>query len=159
MAIYQVLTNGEKKDIDTQELTDLDIVPTGPQQYHLLKDGIRYDVEVLNLNHTEKTLLLLINGQKVNVEIKDQYDLLVHRLGLSKVNLVQEKEIKAPMPGLIVDVLVEPGTQVEKGTPLLILEAMKMENMLKATSDGLVESVLVSKGQTVDKNQVLIALD
>lgn len=159
MAIYQVLTNGEKKDIDPQELTDLDIVSTGPQQYHLLKDGIRYDVEVLNLNPTEKTLLLLINGQKVNIEIKDQYDLLVQRLGLSKVKLVQEKEIKAPMPGLIVEVLVAPGTQVEKGTPLLILEAMKMENMLKATSDGLVESVLVSKGQTVDKNQVLIALD
>lgn len=159
MALYQVLTNGETKDIDTQHLADLDIVSTGPGQYHLLQNGKRYEVEVLDLNLTEKTMLLLVNGQKVNLEIKDQHDLLVQRLGLSKVKLVLDKEIKAPMPGLIVDVLVAPGATVEKGTPLLILEAMKMENMLKATGDGVVQSVLINKGQTVDKNQVLIALD
>lgn len=159
MAIYQVLTNGGQTDVDTLQLADLDIVATGKGEYHLLKDGKRYEIEVLDLDLTEKTMLLHVNGQKVNLEIKDQYDLLVQRLGLSKVKLVLDKEIKAPMPGLIVDVLVEAGTTVEKGTPLLILEAMKMENMLKATGDGVVQSIQISKGDTVEKSQVLITLD
>lgn len=159
MAKYQVLTNGEQKDIDSQQLANLDIIATGKSKYHLLKDGKRYEVEVLNLNLTEKTVLLKVNGQKVNLTIKDKHDLLVQRLGLSKVKLVLDKEIKAPMPGLIIDVLVEPGAKVEKGTPLLILEAMKMENLLKATGNGVVQSVLVEKGETVEKNHVLITLE
>lgn len=64
--------------------------------------------------------------------------------------------LKAPMPGLVVRVLVESGQKVLEGTSLIVLEAMKMENELKAVSQGTVEAVSVSRGQTVEKGQVLL---
>ena len=66
------------------------------------------------------------------------------------------KDIKAPMPGLILDLKVKPGDEVKKGDVVLILEAMKMENIIKAPGDGLVKAVKVNLKQSVEKNQVLI---
>jgi biotin carboxyl carrier protein len=60
------------------------------------------------------------------------------------------------MPGLIIDLRVKEGDQVKAGDPLLILEAMKMENIIKASGDSIVKSLKVKKGETVEKNQVLI---
>jgi biotin carboxyl carrier protein len=159
MAAYQVITNGENYDIDEQQLAELDLIPIGENHFHLLQQGKRYEIEVLGTNLSNKSILLKVNGQKINLEIKDKYDLLVQKMGLGKVTAFLDKEIKAPMPGLMVEVLIQVGDTVEKGTPLLILEAMKMENMLKSTGDGVVQSVLVTKGETVEKNQVLITLD
>lgn len=64
--------------------------------------------------------------------------------------------IKAPIPGLITRILVEPGVSVRAGQPLLVLEAMKMENEIRAPFDGVVSSVSVAGGQTVIRNQVLV---
>jgi len=66
------------------------------------------------------------------------------------------KEIKAPMPGLILDIKVAPGDVVKKGDVLVILEAMKMENSIKSPGDGMVKIVRVGLKQSVEKNQVLI---
>ncbi|MFH0916526.1 MAG: biotin/lipoyl-containing protein [bacterium] len=67
--------------------------------------------------------------------------------------------IRAPMPGRIVDVLVEVGDPVEAGDVLLILEAMKMENELRAPKKGTVVSVLVKKGDPAESGQLLVALE
>jgi len=67
--------------------------------------------------------------------------------------------LKAPMPGLVVRVQVEPGQQVEAGTPLVVLEAMKMENELKAPGPAIVKVVRVSPGEAVEKGQVLLEFD
>ena len=60
------------------------------------------------------------------------------------------------MPGLVLEILVEPGHSVNAGDPLMILEAMKMENVLKSPGQAIVKSVEVVKGAPVEKNQVLI---
>jgi biotin carboxyl carrier protein len=65
-------------------------------------------------------------------------------------------EIKAPMPGLILKVLVGAGDTVAKGDNLLVVEAMKMENIIKAPGDGVVSAILTQAGDKVEKNQVLI---
>jgi biotin carboxyl carrier protein len=80
-------------------------------------------------------------------------------MGLSIASNQAADDVKAPMPGLVLDILVEAGQTIQKGDSLLILEAMKMENVLKATGDGTVKSVIVEKGNAVDKNQVLIELE
>jgi acetyl/propionyl-CoA carboxylase alpha subunit len=66
------------------------------------------------------------------------------------------KTLKAPMPGLVLEVMVGPGTEVKKGDPLLVLEAMKMENVLKAPTDAVIKDVIVEISAAVEKNQVLV---
>ena len=68
-------------------------------------------------------------------------------------------KINAPMPGTILRVLVEPGQAVKKGTVLLILEAMKMENEIMAANDGTVASVNVTKNQQVNSGDLMISLN
>ncbi|WP_146088847.1 biotin/lipoyl-containing protein [Neolewinella xylanilytica] len=91
--------------------------------------------------------------------LSDNYDLLVERLGLSVNVEAATNEVTAPMPGLILEVLVEVGQEVTGGTPLLVLEAMKMENVLKADGEGTVKAIRVSKGDAVDKRQLLIEME
>jgi biotin carboxyl carrier protein len=62
------------------------------------------------------------------------------------------------MPGLVLNVMVEEGQKIKKGDAILVLEAMKMENILKATSEGEVKKILVKKGDKIEKNQVLVSL-
>ncbi|MNR65826.1 2-oxoglutarate carboxylase large subunit [compost metagenome] len=66
------------------------------------------------------------------------------------------KEIKAPMPGLVLNVMVQEGQEVGKGDNLLVLEAMKMENIIKSPDSGIVKKILITKGDKVEKNEVLI---
>jgi glutaconyl-CoA/methylmalonyl-CoA decarboxylase subunit gamma len=65
----------------------------------------------------------------------------------------------APVPGKIVDVFVKPGDGVEEGSPLLVLEAMKMENELRAPKKGTVTAVLVAKGDTAERGQLLVGIE
>jgi len=68
-------------------------------------------------------------------------------------------ELRAPMPGLVVRVAVQPGDRVSAGDPLVVMEAMKMENELRAESDGIVGDVHVSEGTTVDRDDVLVTFE
>ncbi|MCE3258805.1 MAG: acetyl-CoA carboxylase biotin carboxyl carrier protein subunit, partial [Bacteroidetes bacterium] len=96
------------------------------------------------------------NSVKFNLQLKDKYDELLHTLGLDNLATKKVSEIKAPMPGMVLNVLVGEGTAVKKGDALIILEAMKMENILKSPADGIVKKVIATKGNAVEKNQVLI---
>ena len=68
-------------------------------------------------------------------------------------------EVKAPMPGIILEMKAQPGDKVNKGDTLLILEAMKMENAILSPKDGVVKSVWSETGDTVDKNKLLVELE
>ncbi|MDO8723518.1 MAG: biotin/lipoyl-containing protein [Syntrophales bacterium] len=68
-------------------------------------------------------------------------------------------EVLAPMPGKIIDVLVNVGDKVSEDDELLILEAMKMENPVYATADGVVKEIKVKKDDTVDSDQLLIIIE
>ncbi|MEP2771713.1 MAG: biotin/lipoyl-containing protein [Fulvivirga sp.] len=142
-----------KIDGDTYEW---DMVEIGNKSFHVIHKNKSYRAEVLAFNKQEKTLTVRINGSKYNVEVKDKLDLLLERLGMDKLAANEVKDIKAPMPGLVLDILVNEGDEVKKGDQVMILEAMKMENVLKSPGDGTVKSIKVKKGEGVDKNQVMI---
>ncbi|GAA3948996.1 biotin/lipoyl-containing protein [Hymenobacter algoricola] len=133
-----------------------DIVALGQGRYHILLEGRSYSAEVISADYTAKTFQLKIAGQQVEVEAKDRFDLLLDKLGMSNVAASKVNELKAPMPGLIVDIRVVPGQTVQKGDPLLVLEAMKMENILKAPTDGTVGAIKVTLRDNVTKGQVLV---
>lgn len=83
---------------------------------------------------------------------------LMERMGLEEAGTAGSKELRAPMPGKVLEVLVEPGQPVVEGDPMLVLEAMKMENVLRAGGEGSIGSILVAPGEAVEKDAVLIAL-
>lgn len=133
-----------------------DIADLGAGRYHVLHEGRSYNAEIVSADYTTKDIVLKINGQRVELHAKDRFDLLLERLGMSNAATTKVNELKAPMPGLIVDIRVQPGQAVLKGDPLLVLEAMKMENILKAPADGTVNSIKVTLRDNVQKGQVLV---
>lgn len=140
--------NGEPFAWDLVKLTD--------RTYHILYRNQSYSAELLDLNAAEKTVSLRINGQIHQIQLKDRFDLLLEKMGMSDAAATKVNNLKAPMPGLIVGINVAPGDVVTKGDSLLILEAMKMENNLKAPGDGTVKAIRASKGDRVEKGQILI---
>ena len=97
-----------------------------------------------------------INNTSYSLDIKDKYDDLLHSLGLDSLASKKVNDIKAPMPGMVLNILVTEGQEVKKGDPILVLEAMKMENVLKSPTDGIIKKIAINKGVAVEKNQILI---
>ncbi|MDT0689032.1 acetyl-CoA carboxylase biotin carboxyl carrier protein subunit [Salegentibacter sp. F188] len=144
-------TNDEITALDQQKLTT--------SKFHVLKEHHSFKAEILNYDFNQKKYSVRINSNIYEVDISNELDLLIEEMGLSLGSAQAVNDIKAPMPGLILDVVVKEGDKVKEGDYLLVLEAMKMENTLTAPGDGIIKSVHVEKGQTVDKNQLLIELE
>jgi biotin carboxyl carrier protein len=126
--------------------------------YHALVDQKSYNVEVESIDNKTKSYSIKVNGTTFQIELTSPYDQLLKELGMDMSQVSKIGNLKSPMPGLVVNVLVEENMQVKKGDTLVILEAMKMENSLKAANDAVVKKVNVKKGQVVDKNAILIQL-
>jgi biotin carboxyl carrier protein len=131
--------NGQETEIDVQPLRN-------GKSAHILYEKKSYNIQILEVSEEEKTQTIRVNGNTYTVAIEDKYDILLKQLGL----------VKAPMPGLVLNVMVEEGDEVKKGDSLLVLEAMKMENILKSTTNGIVSKIFVAKGDKTEKNAVLI---
>ena len=116
-------------------------------------------MEVVEVDYARKEYTLLLEGQKIQLRLADHFDTLVKQMGLSESGSQKVTNIMAPMPGLVLDILVEVGSMVSAGDPVLILEAMKMENIIKAGGDGRISNITVKKGNAVDKGQLLVELD
>ncbi len=133
-----------------------DLVKLSDRTFHILHQNRSYTAELLDLNTAEKTVQLKINGHVHQIQLKDRFDLLLEKMGISSAASAKVNDLKAPMPGLIVGINVQPGDVVSKGDNLLVLEAMKMENMLKAVGSGTIKTIRIAKGDRVEKGQVLV---
>lgn len=133
-----------------------DIAKTGDYHYQVVFEEKSFNLELVSIDQESKTVILKLNNKPCEIQIKDKFDLLLDKLGLNMTTSSAAKDIKAPMPGLIFDIKVKEGDEVKKGDPVLILEAMKMENILKSPGDGTVQAIKIKKGDSVEKNQVLI---
>ncbi|MEN8928771.1 MAG: acetyl-CoA carboxylase biotin carboxyl carrier protein subunit [Flavobacteriales bacterium] len=147
----QVLLNNESKNLDIISLSD--------SKKHLILDNKSFSIEHVSFDKEKKEAVLKVNNNTYKVELKDKYDLLLKELGMSNMSAKVVKDIKAPMPGLVVSIEVEKGQEVKVGDAILILEAMKMENVLKSPIDGVIKSIKAEKATTVDKNTVLIEFE
>ncbi|NVK50802.1 MAG: biotin/lipoyl-binding protein [Cyclobacteriaceae bacterium] len=133
-----------------------DLQPIDTKRFHLINGNQSMEAELVSLDRESKTLQIRLNKKVVSVSLKDRFDLLLEEMGMEDQGSASIQDIKAPMPGLILDLKVKPGDEVKKGDVVLILEAMKMENIIKSPGDGIVSDVKVSLKQSVEKNQVLI---
>ncbi len=135
-----------------------DIVKVDANRFHVIHNKKSYTIDVISADSTEKTFELRVNNQSCHVKVRDRFDELLHELGMDNLQAGKVHDIKAPMPGLVVDVRVQSGQQIKKGDGVVVLEAMKMENILKATADATVKAVIIKKGAKVEKNEVLVTL-
>ena len=127
--------------------------------FTLIKDGKTFKADLLKVDYKEKTFLVKINGYRVNVKAQDRFDQLLSKLGMAELGSKKINQLKSPMPGLILDILVTQGQQIKLGDPIMILEAMKMENILKAPADVTIKNIKASKGRPVEKNELLIEFE
>lgn len=134
----------------------IDKIQISETNYHIIKDDKTYDIDIVKFNKEEKTATIKVNGTKYEIKVADKFDELLKNLGMDNLASKKINNIKAPMPGLVLNILVEDGSVVKKGDALLVLEAMKMENILKSPTDGVVKKIAVKKGIAVEKNQLLI---
>jgi biotin carboxyl carrier protein len=150
-----IVLNKEQYEINDQVI-DWDIIHLGNDRYHIIYKSNSYQAELIEYNKEEKSFSFDINGQRQEVIVKDKFDLLLDKMGLNELKSSKMNNVKAPMPGLIFAINIKEGDEVKKGDPIMILEAMKMENILKSPGDGIVKSIIVKQGDSVEKNQVLI---
>ncbi|ACT94212.1 acetyl-CoA carboxylase biotin carboxyl carrier protein subunit [Dyadobacter fermentans] len=156
--------NGQAFEIDQRKegwfingnAFDGDIAALGNNRFHVIWQNKSYNIEVISRNAAEKTTHLLINGQHYHTTAKDDLDLLLEKMGMQNSSAQKINNVKAPMPGLIQSIAVAEGDSIAKGDNLLVLVAMKMENVIKSSGSGVIKSLKVAPGQIVEKNQVLL---
>lgn len=142
-----------------EQPADWDCVKLPNGLYSILYKGRSFTASVDRIDRSAKTLTLTIDGKKTLVAVREPIDQLLDKMGMSNLNARKAEPVKAPMPGMILKVLVAPGQTISKGDGLLILEAMKMENVLKAQHPGIVKNINVAERTAVEKGAVLIEME
>lgn len=145
----EVSVNGNTSVLDILQIQD-------GKYFHLIYNQQSYIFEILGFDKDTKTYKIGYDGRSYEIGIKDRFDQLLKSMGLDQATKPKINEVKAPMPGLVLSIKVSENQEVKKGDPILILEAMKMENVIKSPIDGVIKQVVVSEKQAVDKNQSLI---
>jgi len=141
--------NGKSVDPDLQRLN--------PHLWHVIHENQSYDVFIQKIDPEAREVTLSVNGKQTKVKIQTRIEKLLKELGMEGAMQKKMDSLKAPMPGLIHSLKVEEGQEVKKGDPLIILEAMKMENVIKSPGDGTVTRIHVKEKASVEKNALLIS--
>ncbi len=157
---YKLTVNGSTTfDVNESQLSQLDAISTGPNNYHILKDNKPFKAAITQSNFLAKEYTVTVNNDTYTVNIANALDELIVAMGFEIGAAKQINEIKAPIPGLILEINVTVGQEVQENDPLLVLEAMKMENTFQSPRAGVIKSIAVSKGDAVDKGQLLIEFE
>ena len=157
---YKLSVNQENTfDLNESDLFLLDEIQLSKNNFHVLKDNKPYSVEVVSSDFSSKKYTVKVNNSIYEVAIANELDQLITAMGIEKGKTKIVNAIKAPMPGLILEINVSIGQEVKENDPLLILEAMKMENSFLSPRDGIIKSIAVEKGNAVEKGQLLIEFE
>lgn len=146
-------------EFEQEQIQNLDVQKTSSGRHHLLVNDKSVTSEIVTSDFLNRTYTVKINSNLYQVQISNKLDVLIKDMGLSLSANQIINEVKAPMPGMILDVMAEVGQEVKEGDNLLVLEAMKMENTIMAPRDAVIKSINVKKGKTVSKNEVLIEME
>jgi len=122
-------------------------------------DGKTMEADLVRYDKEAKQVTIRMKGKKYTVHLKESVDLLLDSLGIKAGANKKINNLKAPMPGLIIKILAKAGEHYKAGDPLLILEAMKMENVFKAAADVTIKEILMVEKSTVEKGQVLMVFE
>lgn len=155
---HEIELDNQKIKIDGKE-TEFDLVKLLDNKFHILENHKSYNLEVIHTDYKLKRFSIKVNDNIYDLNLQTELDVLLEKMGMSSVSDDKMDNVKAPMPGLVLDILVEIGQPINKGDNLVVLEAMKMENIIKASGSGIVKSIKVNKKDAVEKNQLLIEME
>ncbi|HCZ08050.1 MAG TPA: hypothetical protein DHV07_02815 [Flavobacteriales bacterium] len=142
-------------------------MPGNPGEPRLYEDDRgRWWVRIGHRNHSVSVQSLEGGRWDIRLDgVADQWSVhglretLMERMGIEEGADATSKDLRAPMPGKVLEVLVQEGQSVEEGEAMLVLEAMKMENVLRAGAAGVVSMIGVEAGNAVEKEAVLISME
>ena len=144
-----VFVDGKKQSLAIDQLND--------KTYSLVLAGKTHRVFIESAD--ESSCTLSINGIQQTVIVQDERAQLLEQYGIADAQSSVEREVRAPMPGLVLDILVSSGDSVDAGKGLIVLEAMKMENEIKASAEGIVAKLHVAPGDAVAKGDLLLEFE
>lgn len=157
--VFQVQAGKFSFTLSEADIQAADFIQKSPSEFNIIKDNRSVNVQLLESTDFGKRLRIEVDGDVFETVIKDELDQMLDKMGFSTASAKQIKEIKAPMPGLVLSVAVTEGQEMQEGDRILILEAMKMENSIMIHANATIKKIKVTAGQAVDKGQVLVELD
>lgn len=158
--MYKIKVNTSHQfKISKADVEAIDCIKTSDNTFHILQENTNVNVSVLNSDFNQKLYTIMVNNNTYEVNINNALDQQIEALGFEIGTSKKINEIKAPMPGLILEISVIVGQEVKENDALLILEAMKMENVIKSPCDGIIKSIKVKQAEAVDKNSLLIEFE
>jgi len=153
------VNNTNTFDLLESDLINLDAVKVEQSKFHVLKNHKPYTAEIISADFISKKYSVKVNNSIYEVAIEGALELLINGLGIERGRTKVVNAIKAPMPGLILEINVKVGQTVKANDSLLILEAMKMENSFLSPRDGIIKAIAVEIGNAVNKGQLLIEFE
>jgi biotin carboxyl carrier protein len=146
-------------DLEKESVSQLDAVRVETDKFHVLHENTPFQAEIITSDFLQKSYTVKVNNNTYTVAISNPLDILIKEMGFETGLAKQVNFIKAPMPGLILEISVVVGQTVKENDNLIILGAMKMENSFLSPRDGVIKTISVLMGDAVDKGQLLIEFE
>ena len=159
--ITGIINSDVHLDLSQRDLGKFKVIEINHSEKEIiLYDGFKkFECKILKENSIDQSYIVKINGEISTIRLIKQVEKTIQKLGIQKGSQKNINILKAPMPGFILDVIVKESDLVKKDDPVIILEAMKMENILSSPVDGIVKKIKVNPRQTVEKNNILIKFE
>lgn len=158
--IFSIKVNGAVElKVSRNDALALDAIKDSENNYHILQNNKPFKAKITSSNFNQKAYSVSVNNNTYTVQISDDLDTRIQEMGFSIGLTKHINSIKAPMPGLILDINVRIGQEINETDPLLVLEAMKMENIICSPRKGVIKSISANKGDAVEKNELLIEFE
>ena len=156
---YLVKANEFEFTFTDAQIAAADVIKKSAVSYNLIAGNRSVNTLITDDEHSEKKLIVEVEGESFQIEIKEELDQMMEKMGFGLSANKHIREIKAPMPGLVLQIAVEEGQEVAEGDKILILEAMKMENSILIHAAAKIKKIVVKPGQAVEKGQILVELE
>lgn len=154
--LFEVKSKEKGFEVNGQSVSP-DIEKLHPKLWHLIHNHESIKVFVNKVDKEKRIISLTVNGKPVEVNLRTREEQLLKAIGMDASMVKKIDSLRAPMPGLVHSIQVKEGDEVSEGEVLLILEAMKMENVIKSPTTGVISKIHVSEKNSVEKNEILLS--
>ena len=156
---FKIKANDFVFSFDEQDIAGIDLWQKSATEFNCIYKHRSVNAVLIEADRNAKQFKISIEGEIFSIDIKDELDQMIEIMGLNAGGIKKHTNIKAPMPGLVLEIAVTAGQQVNAGDKILILQAMKMENSIGVPANATIKEILVNKGDVVERGQVLVELE